>query len=143
MAITLNGIAQGWITDRICDLLRARGAGHCLVNLGELYAIGGSAAGADWRVGIRGADQETLALRDRALAVSSGAGLYFGTGAGMNHLVNPRSGACSEDRRVVAVTAADAATADALSTACAVLEDAEAEEMVGRWEGAELRILRG
>ncbi len=81
-------------------------------------------------------------LRERALAVSSGTGFFFGTGAGMNHLIDPRSGRCAEDRRVVAVTALDACTADALSTACAILEDGEAEALVEKWEGAEIRILR-
>mgnify|MGYP001189688159 CR=1 FL=1 len=31
--MTFNGIAQGWITDRACEVLREAGARHCLVNL--------------------------------------------------------------------------------------------------------------
>ncbi len=143
MGMTLNGIAQGWITDRVCELLREAGAEHCLVNLGEFFAIGPQRSGADWQVGLRGAgDAEVVALRERALAVSSGAGLFFGTGEGMNHLIDPHSGRCAEDRRLVAVTAADACTADALSTACAVLGDEEARGLVRKWKDATLRILR-
>ena len=41
---------------------------------------------------------ESMALRDRALAVSSGSGLYFGTGAGANHLIDPQSGRSPEGR---------------------------------------------
>lgn len=143
MGMTLNGIAQGWITDRACDLLREAGAEHCLVNFGEFYGLGTQSSGEDWLVGIRGMPEEGISLRERALAVSSGAGHYFGTGAGKNHLINPRSGACSEDRRVVAVTAAKAWTADALSTACAVLGDEAAKALVDGWDDADLRILRG
>ena len=40
MAITLNGIAQGYITDKVGDLLRAAGFEHVLVNMGEQLAIG-------------------------------------------------------------------------------------------------------
>ncbi|MEO1843552.1 MAG: FAD:protein FMN transferase [Akkermansiaceae bacterium] len=142
MAMTLNGIAQGWITDRVCELLREAGAKHCLVNLGEFHALGAQPSGKDWRVAIRGAEKAEVRLRGDALAVSCGAGLYFGTGEGNNHLINPRTGGCSEDRRIVAVTAADASTADALSTACAVLGDGEARDLVKKWEGARVRILR-
>ena len=141
MAITLNGVAQGWITDRVRGLLREEGAEHCLVNLGEYAAIGAQPSGHDWRVGIRGAEGEVIDLRDGALAVSSGSGLHFGTGAGLNHLIDPRTGRCAEDERIVAVTAPDAATADAISTAAAVLEDRAAYRMVEAWPGAELRII--
>jgi thiamine biosynthesis lipoprotein len=142
MAMTLNGIAQGWITDRACDLLRKAGVEHCLVNLGEFHALGGQPSGQDWLVGIRGAEGREVSLREQALAVSSGSGLYFGTGAGKNHLIHPRTGECAEDRRIVAVRAERASTADALSTACAVLGDAEAESLVRKWEGASVQIIR-
>jgi thiamine biosynthesis lipoprotein len=142
MAMTFNGIAQGWITDRACELLRESGARHCLVNLGEFYALGGQCSGQDWLVGLRGLAGEEVSLRNRALAVSSGSGFYFGTGAGRNHLIDPRSGACAEDRRVVAVTAGEACLADALSTACAVMGDEEARALIAKWEGVDLAIHR-
>jgi thiamine biosynthesis lipoprotein len=40
-AVTLNGIGQGYITDRVVALLRARGIVHALVDMGETRAIGG------------------------------------------------------------------------------------------------------
>ena len=39
-AITLNGIAQGYATDRVVDVLRARGLSTTLVNMGEIRALG-------------------------------------------------------------------------------------------------------
>ena len=42
-AITLNGIAQGYATDRVVDVLRARGLSTTLVNMGEIRAIGARA----------------------------------------------------------------------------------------------------
>ena len=39
-AITLNGIAQGYATDRVVDILRTRGLSTTLVNMGEIRALG-------------------------------------------------------------------------------------------------------
>ena len=140
MALSLNGVAQGWITDRATEILRAGGARHCLVNLGEFYALGGQPSGEDWVVGLRGLTGEEISLRDRALAVSSGAGLYFGTSRGKNHIIDPRTGDCVEARKVVAVTAREAWLADALSTACSVLTEEEGRALVAQWEGVELLV---
>ena len=128
--------------DRASEILRAGGARHCLVNLGEFYALGGQPSGKDWVVGLRGLKGEEVSLRDRALAVSSGSGLYFGTGSGKNHIIDPRTGDCVEARKVVAVTAREAWLADALSTACSVLGENEARALIGQWEEVELFIHR-
>lgn len=141
MGLTLNGIAQGWITDAVTDLLRDTGVEHSLVNLGEFHALGPQPSGDPWLVGLRGAEDQEVALQNSALAVSAGSGFFFGTGAGENHLIDPRTGSCAQDRRIVAVTAAKAALADALSTACAVLSDEEGRELVSKWPDAELRIV--
>ncbi|MEO1826248.1 MAG: FAD:protein FMN transferase [Roseibacillus sp.] len=142
MALTLNGLSQGWITDRATKILRDGGAQHCLVNLGEFYGLGTQPSGRDWIVGLRGVEGEEIALRDRALAVSSGAGLYFGTGDRRNHIIDPRTGDCVEARKVVAVTAPEGWLADALSTACSVLEEEKARDLIAQWEGVELFIYK-
>ncbi|MCA9270540.1 MAG: FAD:protein FMN transferase, partial [Planctomycetales bacterium] len=41
MALTLNGVAQGYIADAIAVLLRAQGFANVLVNAGEFAAAGG------------------------------------------------------------------------------------------------------
>jgi thiamine biosynthesis lipoprotein len=48
-AITLNGIAQGYATDRVVDRLRSAGLSTTLVNMGEIRAIGARPEGAPWR----------------------------------------------------------------------------------------------
>ncbi len=53
MAVTLNGIAQGYITDRVADLLRARGLRHVLVDLGEIRGLGRHPQGRAWIAGIK------------------------------------------------------------------------------------------
>jgi thiamine biosynthesis lipoprotein len=82
MALTLNGVAQGYITDRIAELLRARGLHHVLVNIGELRALDGRRDGRDWPVriaepGNRKATVRTLRLNNRALATSEPLGTTF------------------------------------------------------------------
>uniref|UniRef100_UPI00356190D8 FAD:protein FMN transferase n=1 Tax=Shimia sp. TaxID=1954381 RepID=UPI00356190D8 len=62
--LTLNGIAQGYVTDRIVALLKARGLGDILVDMGEIAALGHGPDGDDWRVGVA-ADDGTLVRRLR------------------------------------------------------------------------------
>ena len=66
---------------------------------------------------------------------------YSGDAAGADTNAAPAAGE-ARGKRIVAVTAADASTADVLSTACAVLGDGEARDLVEKWEGARVRILR-
>ena len=124
MAITLNGVAQGYITDRVAELLRAGGMTDVLVDLGELRALGRHPEGRPWRAGLPGR-AETFDLVDgvgaAALAVSSGAGSPFEPTGRFNHLLDPATGRCATPERLVAVLARDATTADAVTTALAVV----------------------
>ena len=115
MAVTLNGIAQGYITDRVAELLRAEGLERVLVSLGEVRGLGGRADGAPWRVALE--DSGMAALADQAVATSAVAGLRFDPEGRFHHLFDPRSGRCAEGYRAASVVAARAADADALSTA--------------------------
>ena len=40
MGLTLNGIAQGYATDRVVAILRSEGIEHSLVDMGESRALG-------------------------------------------------------------------------------------------------------
>lgn len=111
-ALTLNGVAQGFVTDMVATALRRAGLGRVLVNIGEFHG-----GGRDWTLGISDPAQGLVAtrrLRDRALATSSpGAMLLPG---GQSHILDP-TGDQATPWSTVSVEAADAATADALSTA--------------------------
>ncbi len=126
--LTLNGIAQGYITDRIADLLRGFGFDHLLLDLGEARAIGGP-----WSVAVReldgGGRPFLLPLADCALAVSAPAGTVFEASGRWHHLFDPATGAPAKSWRAVAVRARDATTADALSTALAVTPPERAEKI--------------
>ena len=126
MALTFNGIAQGYITDRAVELLRRGGIEKSMVNLGEIRVTGTKPDGGPWRVAI-GNDTfltdgpEMLKLVDKAVATSSGAGFSFDSAGRFNHLIDPRSGAGSHGNRHVTVVAQDAMRADAYSTAFSLM----------------------
>lgn len=146
MAMTLNGIAQGYITDRVADLLRAGGVDNVLVDIGEIRALGVHPDGRDWRVGLRGPqDRERLFdaidLSNTALATSSGAGMTFDPSGRHHHLFDPISGQSADRFLSVSVKAADATTADALSTGFSAMELDRVRGITDGLESVQVRLL--
>lgn len=119
--VTLNGMAQGFITDRITDLLRAGGAEHTLVDMGEIRAIGGRNDRLPWRVALQGGGTEPLT--DRAIATTEPSGFRFPDGS--PHLIDPQTGAARSNWARLAVIAPEAGLADALSTGLALSDAAQ------------------
>jgi len=135
MGITLNGIAQGYITDRITELLKSAGFTDVLVSLGESYGLGGKPDGSDWTAGIVSPqDGKTILkrvhLRNRAIATSGGYGSPFSPNSQINHLINPRDGQTAVFNRSVSVIADQAVKADMASTALSLMDHKEANYLV-------------
>ena len=129
MALTLNGIAQGFITDRIVEMLRAGGVESTLADIGEIRALGRRPDGSPWRVGIAGGG-DSVDLVDRAIATSSADGFRFGGKDSPGHILDPRSGMAECLHRSVSVLAPEAATADALATAFCLMTGARIAEVL-------------
>lgn len=126
MAVTLNGIAQGYITDRVTELLREQGFTNVLVNMGEIRGSGRKDGGDSWMAGIedpRGGKDllRRVALDNTAIATSAGSGTPFDRTGRFHHLFDPHSGASAAEWDTVSVVAATATEADALSTGFSVL----------------------
>jgi thiamine biosynthesis lipoprotein len=126
MALTLNGIAQGYITDRVAELLRARGVVHTLVDMGETRALDGHPAGRPWTVGLEDPRAENgllqeVALDNQAIATSGGYGTQFDATGRFNHIFDPATGGCASRYLSVSVVAPSATVADALSTAFSLM----------------------
>ncbi len=142
MAITLNGIAQGYITDRIADLLRHRGFTRALVHMGEYRGLGRRDDGEAWQVGIGdprsvpgiGDVVERVDLADRALATSSPFGTHLACDdtTGVHHLFDPKSGRPAEHWSSVSVVAKRAVIADGLSTTVAVAPAERAQTLLAK-----------
>lgn len=121
MALSLNGIAQGFIADKVAALLRAQGLTDVLVNTGEFAALGQAPDGRPWQIGLRSGDDllpGRVALRDAALASSAAQGISFDGEGRVGHILNPETGLPAPKRwKLVSVSAPQAWLADGLSTA--------------------------
>ncbi len=78
MAVTLNSLAQGFVTDACADLLRNEGFATAFVDLGEVRALGRHPDGRPWRVGIRSPQAAADLAQTSPAQMSAGAG-GFGT----------------------------------------------------------------
>ena len=128
-SVTLNGIAQGYISDRVAELLRDAGLDNVCVGLGEQRATGAGAAEQGWTVQTPFGQIE---LRDVALAVSSAAPERTAHGQALPNLISPVSGLPVMSGRPVAVMAPTAVVADALATALAVAPLSEVSVLIER-----------
>lgn len=140
MALTFNGIGQGYITDRVAEFLKAQGLRHVLVELGEFRAIAPRPDGKPWRIGIANPDRpwraiRTLPLREGAIATSGGYGLFFEPTGRHHHLFDPFTGRSADHHRSVTVLAPEATTADALSTALTILPRTDGNRLLRDLDG--------
>ncbi len=123
MGITLNSIGQGYITDRVVELLRANGITHALVDMGKTRALGTHPSGAPWRVGLENPDapgkvaERIALLADQAVGTAGGYGTQFDAVGRFNHIFNPFDGSTSWRFKAVSVIAPTATEANVLSTA--------------------------
>lgn len=151
MAITLNGVAQGFITDRVAQLLRDAGFDHVLVDLGEARALGHRPGGAPWQAAIADPRQGAGTLLELplgeatgawpALATSAGSGTRFGSDPRLHHLLDPHTGRSANHHLSVSVAAARATLADGLSTTLAVLEPRRAAGLLAAYPSARAFLL--
>lgn len=141
MALTLNGIAQGYIADRVAALLEAEGLGNVLIDTGEFRALGGHPQGGAWPVKL--AQGGTVALRGRALATSAPLGTTFDQAGRIGHILDPRSGRpVAGVWQAVSVSAPTAALADALSTAiCLTGDEVEARSLCAAFRDVRMESL--
>ena len=134
MAMTFNGIAQGYLTDRVTALLRAQGFDNVLVDLGEIRGLGPGRHGGGWRVGLarpgaNGAMPHFIDVRDRAVATSAMLGTTFDQAGSAGHILHPVHGVAAAWRKQVTVLDSSAARADALSTAATLMDDAQVDRL--------------
>jgi thiamine biosynthesis lipoprotein len=127
MAVTLNGIAQGYITDQVGVLLRKHGFEHVLVNMGEELALGPKWDGSSWTIGLTNPREPSailteLPLAQGAVATSGGYGYQFDRAGLFTHILDPKTGQPARRWASVTVVADSATLADGLSTALSVVD---------------------
>ena len=149
--VQLDGgaVAKGQACDMIAALLQRQGCENYLVDIGgEIVAHGVNDKGQAWHVGItkpnlnnEGAQeqlQEILALTDACMATSGNyRNFYYEGSERRSHTIDPRTGYPVQHSVLSAtVISSTCMRADALATACMVLGEEQALEMIARAQDA-------
>lgn len=142
MGITLNGIAQGYVTDRIIGILRDNGFDRVLADLGrsEIAALGRHPDGRPWQIGLADPRQpekfaRILDLAPGAVCTSGGYGTKFEPSGRYHHLFDTTTGASAGHYIGVSVFSRSAMLADALSTALYVTPPGRGLDLLGGYSG--------
>ncbi len=140
MALTLNGIAQGYVTDRVVALMKDAGLTNVLMDMGEVAALGTKADGAGWKAGVSTPEGDIVArvtLTDRALATSAPSATVLSGTEG--HIFLPNG--AESVQALASVSAPTAAVADALSTALCLMDETTGRAMVDQFADARIEAL--
>jgi len=122
MGITLDGIAKGYIVDRVALLMKKLKVTHALINAGgDIRAVGKKS----WRIAIRDPFDhqkyvDIIELKENAIATSGNYEVYFDREKIYHHIVNPHTGYSPTKVVSVSIVAKSTIEADALSTAVSV-----------------------
>jgi len=147
MGVTLNGIAQGYVADRIAGILRDNGFDRLLCDFGksEICVIGRHADDRPWRVGLADPRQPekfavVLDLLQGSLCTSGGYGTKFEASGQYHHLFDTATGTSANRYISASVFAQSAMVADALSTALYVTPPWRSRELLANYPGATARM---
>ena len=143
ITLDASAIAKGYACDVVADLLRENGCDNLLVDIGgEVVLQGVNQSGNSWRVGItrpavdaQGAEKELQEIIESSHLCMATSGnylqYYFVEGQRRSHTIDPRTGYPVEHSLLSAtVVAGSCMRADALATACMVLGEQEALDMI-------------
>ncbi|WP_162654848.1 FAD:protein FMN transferase [Lentilitoribacter sp. Alg239-R112] len=137
MALTLNGIAQGFVTDRIVQVLKSEGLRNAVVKMGEISALGQNERGKPWNVSLSNADRDIadkiVPLSDTSIATSSVNGTTFDGYIG--HILDPKHGIPGQNLwQSISVINKSASLADGISTAASLMNESQIEDMLVRFQ---------
>ena len=147
MAVSLDGIAKGYIVDQVADLLRARGLNQVLVEAGgDLSFRGMRDDGQPWKVGIvhpraLSGYYEVIESSNGCITTSGDYEASFTADYNHHHIIDPRSGSSPVELASATVMAQETAFADALSTAAMVLGSRATLELVETLSGVETLLI--
>ncbi len=141
MAVTLNGIAQGYISEQIASLMRKHGLKDVLVNVGEIVAMGSNSAGEPWRVGIAELQDDSaqykVNLTNTAIATSAPLSRLVGSEIPGGHIIDPMtSRSCESPWARLSVIHPSAAIADGLSTGLVMKSAPDIEKAISHYPQA-------
>ena len=146
MAMTLNGVAQGYAVDVAMAALRSCGAQDALLDTGEFGAIGQKAANRPWLLGIADPRQPdalsaTLAMDGRSVATSGDYETFFSPDFVYHHIFDPATGRSPTELAGVTVVAPSGLWADGLSTAFMVMGADKALALTAQLPGVDVLLI--
>ena len=148
MKLGLGGIGQGYIADKIKDLLQEKGCKAGVVNVsGDINTWGNQLDGSPWTVGIINPMNKnkvfaTFPLVDSAVETSGSYEKYVTfNGTRYSHIIDPRTGYPSSGIVSVSVFAKKTELADALATSIFVMGIEVGLDLVNQLNGIECIIV--
>jgi thiamine biosynthesis lipoprotein len=127
MEITLDGIAKGYIVDRVSAMIAGHNIKNHLINAGgDIRTMGARADKKPWTVAIqdplkRRNYPDIIHMNNGAIATSGNYEIYFDREKMFHHIVDPRTGLSPELSTSVSVIAPTTMDADALATGVFVM----------------------
>ena len=134
--IDLGGIAKGYTSDRIIEIMKDYKVEHALINLGgNVETLGKKPDGSEWRVAIADPEDDTnyvggVEVHDKAVITSGGYQRFFEEGGKRYfHIIDLSDGFPAENGLISTTIVSDDGTlADALSTSLFIMGPEKAEE---------------
>jgi thiamine biosynthesis lipoprotein len=147
MGITLDGIAKGFIADRMAGVLDRSGIADYLIDAGgDLRVSGGNERKEPWSIGVQDPFDDTrpadaVRLSAGAIATSGSYQVYFDADRRFHHIVDARTGRSPNHCVSATVIAPTAMAADALATAVFVMAPRESVAFVETLPGCACFVL--
>ena len=147
VAVTLDGIAKGYIVDGMARVLDRRGVTRYLINAGgDIRTRGEKQRGRPWTIAVRdpslsSAFPDTIHLTDAAVATSGSYEACFDDDRTFHHIVSAQTGRSPDGVASVSVVAPTAMAADALATGTFVLGPRDGVALIERLAGCACLII--
>lgn len=139
--IDLGGIAKGYASSRIAQLMRDKGITSGLIDLGgNIYTVGKKPDGSEWKIGVRnpfepyGSPALALKVNDCAVVTSGGYERFkVVDGKRYTHFFDPKTGeSVMSDVLSVTLVTPDGSLADGLATAFMISGFDEASKVLAK-----------
>lgn len=127
--IDFGGIAKGYTSERVAQLMKKQDITSAILNLGgNVQLVGAKPDGSSWKVAIKNPDEKeeylgVLSAQDTAVITSGGYERYFEEdGVRYHHIIDTQTGMpADKGLQSVTIVCADGTLADGLSTALYVM----------------------
>ena len=147
MGVTLDGIAKGYIVDKMSDVLSLHGVADFLINAGgEIRTAGTKDGELPWTVAVQDPAKrenfpDKVLMNRGAIATSGSYEIFFDQERRFHHLVDAETGESPQWSVSVSVMAPTTLAADALATSLFMMAPQEGLQLIDSLAGCECLII--